>query len=151
MKHLLILPAVVAFSLAALAFSSSPLSGKLFNVEGGHTMVFAGDSLDVAAMTFIVDGDTVSRAELLATPLSNIFSLTVIKLPANCMEIVTRSSMEMPLDSSRMPGDVVYMIDDQTVNSEDFASFPADSISSLTITKGPAPSIRIVTKVADNS
>lgn len=140
-----LIPIIALFSVAMIALGAGSLPSRMFSSSGTHMIVFAGDSIDVNSLTFIVDGDTVTREKVVAMNPHDIYSLTVTKSPANCMEIVSRKSVEQPLPASDMPVSAVYMIDSLTVDATTFSSFPADSISSLTVKKGDPMVLRIVT------
>ena len=43
-------------------------------------MVFPGDSINLASLTYIVDGDTVDRRGFLSVDRRDIYSLTVTKV-----------------------------------------------------------------------
>ena len=145
MKRLLLLPVFTMLMVSLVAVAAGRRHPRMFNSIGTHMMVFAGDSLNVNDMTFIVDGDTVSRDHTLSIPPSEIYSLTVTKSPANCLELVTRSAMQSPLPPSQIPTSVVYMIDSVEVDAETFTNFPADSVRALTVSKGENPMLNITT------
>lgn len=146
MTRLSLIPVLAFFSVALAALGAGSSPSRMFASSGTHMIVFAGDSIDVNSLTFIIDGDTVSREQVVAMSPRDIYSLTVTKSPANCMEIISRKSMEQPLPASEMPGSAVYMIDSLTVDAATFSSFPPDSISSLTVKKGDPMVLRIVTR-----
>lgn len=114
-------------------------------------MVFPGDSLDIAAATFTVDGDTVSRETFFRLDRSEIATLTVTPLPANLISITTRAANAAPLDASLLPDDVDYVIDGAASTREAFSALSPDEISSMVVVRRPRPRIEIITSANPSS
>lgn len=149
MKHLhLIIPAigcVAALALSAMSTFAQQRGNRIFATEGGRMIVFPGDSIDLSTLTFIVDGDTVSRSVFTAIDTERIHSLTITKGPANCIEIVTTEAHSRPLSVEEMPVSVTYEIDGLEVDRSKVRSLPVDSISAIRVVRGPRPRLVITT------
>lgn len=131
---------------ALLLTSAKPRGNRLFSVEGGIMMVFPGDSINLASLTYIVDGDTVDRRGFLSVDRHDIYSLTVTKGPANCIELTTVSAMTEPLESDTLASGVRMTIDGVTADASLIRSIPTDSIRRVTMIKGPHPALIISTR-----
>lgn len=128
-----------------LLISAKPRSHRLFSVEGGLMMVFPGDSINLASLTYILDGDTVDRRSFLAVDKRDIYSLSVTKGPANCIELTTVRAMTEPLESDTIAPGVSMTVDGVEADASMIRSIPADSIRKVTMIKGPRPALIIST------
>ncbi len=130
----------------SVILSASPRGSRMFMTDGGNMMVFPGDSLDISAMTFMIDGDTVSREAFTAVNVNNIYSITVTKGPANCIELVTLRSMQTPLDPDTLSSRQITMtLNGVEVGADVLSSLPADSVRKVVVVKGRNPAIMIST------
>lgn len=149
MKHLhLIIPAigcVAAMAISAATSFAQQRSNRIFATEGGRMIVFPGDSIDLSTLTFIVDGDTVSRSTFTAIDPAEIHSLTITKGPANCIEMVTTEAHQSPLGADEMPVSVTYEVDGVEVDRSAVRTLPVDSISRIQVVRGPRPRLIIST------
>lgn len=147
-RNRLITPAVAGILVLAssLLISAMPKGGRMFVSEGGSMIVFPGDSVDISAMTFIVDGDTVDRNSFTAIDPENIHSLTVTKSPANCIEVVTVKANETPLPGDTISDIVTTMVDGVAVDPEVLRTLPSDSVRKVTLVKGPRPVVMVSTR-----
>lgn len=140
---------IAAICLAAIAAGATLIFAlpqrPLFSSERGAMMVFPGDSLDLAQMTFVVDGDTVTREQFFRLDRKEIRTLTVTPEPANLIEVVTRRAAMQPLEPDSLPADVDYIVDGTIVDRAAFSDIPADAISSLVVVKGPRCRIEVTT------
>ncbi|MDE7236428.1 MAG: hypothetical protein K2N66_01230 [Paramuribaculum sp.] len=133
--------AIAAGATIILALPQRPL----FSSERGAMMVFPGDSLELAEMTFMIDGDTVTREQFFKLDRKDIRSLIVTPEPANLIEVVTRRAAIQPLEPDSLPDDVDYIVDGTIVDRTAFTDIPANAISSLVVVKGPRCRIEVTT------
>ena len=146
LRPLLIITAALGIIASAIALTASPRHPRHpFASQGGRLMVFPGDSLDLAAATFTIDGDTVSRETFYALDRSEIATLTVTPLPANLIAVTTRAAQAAPLDAAMLPDDVDYVIDGVQATREAFTALAPEAISSMAVVRGPRPRIEIIT------
>lgn len=119
-----------------------------FVSHGGRMMVFPADSLDLSSMTFVIDGDTVSRDCFMKLDRMAIRTLTVIPSPANLIEVETRGAALEPLPADTLPGEIVYAVDGKVVDRRVFDRVSPAAIRSLTVRKGSPLRMEIVTIAA---
>lgn len=136
--------AVIATALAAAAIPALP-SRQHLSAERGRLLVFPGDSLDMASVTFVVDGDTVSRDSFFTLRRADIHTLTVTPAPANLVEVTTHRAAARPLDAADLPDAIVYVIDGDTVGREAFTALPPDDIAAIVTVRSCPPRIEVTT------
>lgn len=152
MRPLHTILAALGLTAAAIVLTAAPRHPRNpFVSQGGRLMVFPGDSLDIAAATFTIDGDTVSRETFFRLDCSGIATLTVTPLPANLIAVTTRAAHAAPLDASLLPDDVVYVIDGAASTREAFSALSPEEISSMVVVRGPRPRIEIITTANPSS
>ncbi|MCM1029119.1 MAG: hypothetical protein NC342_05235 [Pseudoflavonifractor sp.] len=141
--------------LAAIILAATAIAGtfarhhrRIFTSQGGNMIVFPGDSLDLAAATFTIDGDTVCRDTFFMLDRSEIRSLTVTRSPANLIEVVTERAATRALDPSELPEEVDITVDGTQVDRAAFTAIPPEAILSMTIIKGLRPRIEVTTTAA---
>lgn len=135
--------AIIAIAGAAL-LSAVP-GRQVISAEHGRLLVFPGDSLDMASVTFTIDGDTVSRDSFFTLRRPDIRSIIVTPAPANLVEVTTRRAAMCPLLPDDLPADILYIVDGDTIDREAFTAIPSADIVSMVMVRAHPPRIEITT------
>lgn len=118
----------------------------MFRSIGGSLMVFPGDSLRLDSLSFVVNDSAVSRERFCSIPRDSIRTLYVVGRPVNVIYLTTRSTL-MPLPATMLPAEGVgYYVDGVEVTAERLLAVPADSVSSVSVTRSNPAAIYITTR-----